>query len=575
MKRKSIFWASIGAIFLMSLWLRQTFPIFAIGPAGYDDLLFIKLAAYLGAGQWLGPYNNLTMAKGGAYSLFLVANHFIGLPLKITEQIVYLSVSLYFSLNVGRLFRSGLAVLVCFLLLAFNPIFWNSGVAGRLVREGLYGSLSLLLFALAIQIFLLDRSRVLGADIRAKLPVLAGFGVTAGVYWLTREEGVWLLPTLMVLVIYWMVRRWPRYGTDGFAAVIGQLVIFLTLPAAAFFLVVGAVDAVNYVKYGVFRNNDFRSADFQAAYGALSRIRHEHWQPYVVFPKDARVKAYAVSPHARELKPYFEGPGGEGWRKVGCDQTATSPCPEILSGWFMWALRDAVAASGHYSSASAAMSYYRWLASEVNEACDRGTIQCGPRRDSMIPPWHSQYAVDTLEASKRVYLRLITLDWAPVVIEPSFGTEEQLGLFSLVTNGPLVLADQVCGANSRDVEKVGGKVHFCSPRDRIRLAMSKWIAHLQVLWNVVAIPAAMLAWVALLAFSVVRGHWHSGHVLVAALMAAIVTRVGLLGFLDATSIPSNNMLYLSPVVPMALSLVPCVPWLGIALAKEARHEPEA
>jgi len=62
---------------------------------------------------------------------------------------------------------------------------------------------------------------------------------------------------------------------------------------------------------------------------------------------------------------------------------------------------------------------------------------------------------------------------------------------------------------------------------------------------------------------------------VAALMAAIVTRVGLLGFLDATSIPSNNMLYLSPVVPMALSLVPCVPWLGIALAKEARHEPEA
>ena len=33
-------------------------------------------------------------------------------------------------------------------------------------------------------------------------------------------------------------------------------------------------------------------------------------------------------------------------------------------------------------------------------------------------------------------------------------------------------------------------------------------------------------------------------------------RVLLLGFLEATSIPSNNMLYLSPALPLALALIP-------------------
>ena len=47
------------------------------------------------------------------------------------------------------------------------------------------------------------------------------------------------------------------------------------------------------------------------------------------------------------------------------------------------------------------------------------------------------------------------------------------------------------------------------------------------------------------------------------LAAALGTRVVLLGFLEATSIPSNNMLYLSPVAPIALALVPAV-LFGIA-----------
>lgn len=40
-----------------------------------------------------------------------------------------------------------------------------------------------------------------------------------------------------------------------------------------------------------------------------------------------------------------------------------------------------------------------------------------------------------------------------------------------------------------------------------------------------------------------------------ALFVAMLSRVGLLGFLEATSLPSNNMLYLLPAVPVSLFFV--------------------
>jgi len=350
------------------------------------------------------------------------------------------------------------------------------------------------------------------------------------------------------------------------------MLIFLATPAIAFSLVVGAVNTVNYYHYGRFQNNEFRSADFQAAYGALSRIEPAQWTPYVVFPQDAREKAYSVSAAARELKPFFEGEGGERWRKAGCEQTGKTPCPEILAGWFMWALRDAVAAAGYYRNASEASAFYWRLEREVNAACDRGDIPCGSKKKSLIPPWHPEYFAETLAASRMVFSNLITLGNTPVRIEPSIGSEQQLALFKLVTNGPLASREDICSGyvTYKGVDYQPGD---CSPRDRIRLKLAEKIARFQGVLTAVAVPGAILIWAVLLVVSIVRRRWHPGHVIVAALLAAIAARVILLGFLEATSIPFN-MLYLSPVVPMALVLAPCVIFLGITLGnKEEGRRP--
>ncbi|MBK8993847.1 MAG: hypothetical protein IPM40_20390 [Gammaproteobacteria bacterium] len=263
---------ALGLIFLVSMWVRSAFPIVALAPAVHDDALFVWLADQIGKGNWLGEYNNLTHAKGIGYSLFLVANDFIGSPLKLAEHALYLGAALYLALLLGGLYRTRWASLATFALLAFIPIAWHPGASARVMREGLYITLSLLLLALAIRCFVLSKSASIAGELREKWLPLLLMGLVAGLYWLTREEGVWLLPSLAITVSYWFWSR--RLVLRPWRATLQ----FLALPLLPALLVIGTVNALNYHWYGVFRNNDFRSADFLSAYGALSRIRHDQRQ---------------------------------------------------------------------------------------------------------------------------------------------------------------------------------------------------------------------------------------------------------------------------------------------------------
>ena len=137
----------------MSLWMRAGFPVYAIGNANYDDVLFLRLAGRLGSGAWLGPYDTTTLVKGPLYPLFIACSFVLQLPLKFAEQIVYLLSSLLMSWLIYSRFpgqRAGAALAVMtMLLLAFNPFLWTLDLS-RVIREGLYISLSLGVVGLSV-----------------------------------------------------------------------------------------------------------------------------------------------------------------------------------------------------------------------------------------------------------------------------------------------------------------------------------------------------------------------------------------------------------------------------------------
>src|SRR5215813_118144 len=77
--------AAFGALTALKLWFTAAQLMGAVVPAGYDDGLYLTLAHHLIHGEWLGPYNIVTLLKPPGYPLWIAANSFIGLPLHVTE----------------------------------------------------------------------------------------------------------------------------------------------------------------------------------------------------------------------------------------------------------------------------------------------------------------------------------------------------------------------------------------------------------------------------------------------------------------------------------------------------------
>lgn len=517
------------ALFGFSMWLRGAFPILGLGHGEWDDMLFVRMSAHIRDGDWLGPYGSLTLAKGSAFATFVAANELVGIPFKLTEHFLYLGASWFFAESLARVIRTRWAFLVLFAILALNPIAWSPEVGGRLVRENLYSPLAVFLLGMAFRLYLGKNGATSRPNRREWLLPLA-FGATGGVFWVTREEGLWIVPALVTLIAAWLARTARGNGPRGTAVLAAT---HLAIPIGGFLIVVLAINTLNHHYYGTFRNNDFRSRDFQAAYGALSRIEHDDFARFVVFPKDARARAYSVSSAARELAPSFEGERGRFWAGVGCEQTSIRRCDEILSGWFMWALREAVERAGHYRTAREAESFYLALAAEIDGACDAGRIPCGPARRTLVPPWRSDFAAWSVQSAIGIGATLLTLGHMSVRIVASVGTDEQLGLMARMTHYPL--------ATRTDPHPAG-----------IRYMITRAITESEHLLHMIAAPAGLMAFLIVVSTT----GFTPAAIGLLSILVAVATRIALLAFLDATSIPSNNLLYLSPAVPFSLVFGP-------------------
>ncbi len=423
----------------VSLWLRSVFPVFAVGASGHDDMLFVDLAQNL-AFNWLGPYSQYTLAKGMFYPLFILTAFFLGIPVKLAEHAAYLGACGFAAWLVVRLSGNRWLGLVLFVVLAFNPVLWTPNLA-RVIREGVYVPLSLALVTLAAAALLLRGPQAISP--RRYLAILLVLGIIGADFWLTREEGLWILPALLLLLLYAAAREWLDWRRHPSQTLLLRRILSLAaaiaIPAAVFVTVTGAVAGINYWRYGLFTTNEFRLPSFKRAYGALARIQHNEWRRYVVFPRDARARAYSVSPAARELEPYFEGPRAEGWRKTGCEAMKLTRCPEIPAAWFMWSLREAVEAAGHYRSGGEADAYYGRLASEINAACDASHIPCLPPRATMATPFRWHYLSDAL-APARTLVGMLTHPHG-VAVATSVGAAPELAFFEEMV-GPLARAPQ-------------------------------------------------------------------------------------------------------------------------------------
>ncbi len=505
----------------------------------HDDRLFVNLAASIADGRWLGEYNDLTLAKGPGYPLFLAACELTGFSAYLAQHLLYVAACLALLVAiapwVGRRWVLGLAAA----WLVLNPATWAAPPL-LFLREGVYGSL--LLMTTAALVALACRER-LGRW--AVVTWSIALGLSLAWIWVTREEAVEVAVPCGVAALAFLVLSRRRRSFDAVRPVVALLIPLVMLATVAL-----TVRSLNRSAYGIPVTTEFRAPEFLSAYGALTRVRHARPRRLVPVPRETRLRIYPVSPAFAELRPFLEGPLGWGWAELGAFQLEGERVDEIAGGYFQWAFRDAVELAGHYGSGREAMDFYRRMASEIDRACADGRLSCGPPRATMRPPWRWS-DLPAVGRTAAHYLReLVTMGrcHTPLGVV-STGDPAGIALFGFVSNDCIA------------PPAVSGRAGEAGGEDRGRVRLLVLVEEVYRLLMPVAVVAAVVV-LGLVAARRVRRH-DQLLAAVAVTGATLFAHLGVVVVAVALALPSLLERYLNPawhLLPAVVVLILVLPW---------------
>jgi len=427
--RKPVAWiAAIALTSMVSVLLRSQIPLSTLTPrAGrFDDSLMVRGAGYLERGQWLGPFDLLTLSKGPSYPMFIALTDKIGISLKVGEQLTYLLAALCLAGCVWVVTHRRALSFAVYFVLAFDPVKFGE-VDGRILRDGWSSSLALLFFA---SFFL----ALYGALTRVRIVWVIAFSLLSGLsgaaFLLCREEGAWLVPSLAVVALglclsgflKWRRRTPVPRDTSPLFRNGMRVGLALVITVVALYAPIAGVKLKNQEVYGSALTNDMSAGWIFRAYADWSRVKAGTPRRYVPISRTQRQAVYQISPAARQLMPTLEDPHN-GSLSGGC--TTVKVCDDFTGGWMIWAMRSGAANAGHFGSESEAQAYFHQISDDISRACNRGSLLCAdrlpaalqPLQRASLRPWLRSLA----DLSRTVALTsdLATLQTLPMGITPA------------------------------------------------------------------------------------------------------------------------------------------------------------
>ncbi|WP_158413156.1 hypothetical protein [Baaleninema simplex] len=430
MLRRSI-WLWAIALALLKLWAIAHLPIRAF-PATHDHLRYVIVASNLLDASV--PYGELVLARQPGYPGFIALSYLLGIPLRIFQEFFYLAAGGFLAAALYRWVRRPQIVLLWLVLYNFAPFsyHWNR----QTLQEVLYLPLTA-----AIVAGLLNLLKDSDNPRRFLLDSLI-LGLILALFWNTRPEGIWIVPT--IALIYGILgisaisktRKHPKALSPSSPLPLSPssplplspssplplspssplplspspslrtLTYSILFTLAPIVFVTSTFAFANYLQYGIYNTYDLKAPGLTAAYSSLRRVSPERHRPQIAIPRETREEIYAVSPSFERLQDSLEIESDRGWRQVSCEMGI---CEDYAAGVFFWALRDAVEEEGYYQSAPETEAFYEQIALEIETACDRDLLRCKSRNiASFVPSLSWDILQPWLQSSLRLSYNLTT-----------------------------------------------------------------------------------------------------------------------------------------------------------------------
>lgn len=412
-----LLWLLVILLALFKLSLVGWWPFLSLTHLRHDTQIFINQAIFLLEGDWLGPYSEYTLMKGPATSIWVALMNFLGIPLLMSHHLLYLAASILLLLAFRRLTSSNGYLLFLFALLHFNPFTFNYGAIASAFRGMLHQPLVLGLLALSITLFI-----DLVSFRRTNTWLCVLFGTMLFLFWINREEGIWIVPWLAWLVLVALVRAWQaRWRADRIRT--RDLVAVVFIPLAIWSTGTVAIAWKNHNEYGVFAVVELNTPQFEHAFGGMIGITPERWRPDRAASSDVLDKLYSL-------------PSGS---ELDLDHKTSESRKSIPSLMLPWKFRTAVANAGYYEEGGqAVLNYYDRLGEEIESACDEGRFECEKPMFGLLPPMHPGYATRFPGAFRTVLQRALDIEYSMTIHDfHSTGTPTDRAFVSRLVNAPI------------------------------------------------------------------------------------------------------------------------------------------
>lgn len=417
--KNTIFIGYIILILLIRLYLATGVRVWAFVTNHYDDGMMLKDAASLIANNWLGAFDQYTLAKGITFPLYLMLLHKIGLPFLFSNVLMCFIASFVFIMVFRKIIPNKIVLSIIYTVLMFNPIASASWTFNRVYRDSLYSYLVVILFSIIIKIYLNRKGNISKNFL---------FSIVAGIFlsatWLAREDSPWVVPFVgMALIITACFILFDKQVKQK----VMRLVVLAIIPILLVCSII-TVSTINYIHYGVFITNEYTGGYLPKLFKALTIIQPDEWMPQVPIPKSTREKAYEVSPTFAKLKPVLENHTFvvEGKGNASCSMLA-------------WAVIDSVQWYG-LKDAKSSQEFYKKSAEEINSAIEKGKL---PVRGGYLfmfeSPWDNRYIkplIKSLGETLRMTIHMSEFENKPLSDQNmgGMGSNEQVRNLEYITN---------------------------------------------------------------------------------------------------------------------------------------------
>jgi hypothetical protein len=404
-----------------------------IRPFPYDEAAYIMQAK---AGYWGNAFNAWTYTRQPGFPLFIAASARLGLPLRITFELMWILTALMVARACRRAGLHASGRLLLFALLLFHP--FATQLFCRALADNLYTAAWLLFTVATASAISCEGPRPMR---RWGFLAAATAAVTAN----TRQETVliYTLGALAAGVVFLSARR-----TDVPVRALRRqrLLAGVLLPMLVTF---GSVQCVNFANWrciGAYVGCDWALPGFKALYRTLLAIRPEHPSLLVPIATDVRAKAAAASPTFARLLPIIQA--GERWAPYRRDGERITGVPGEPGPFNLQCIHDGLWELHEDRFASAAeYDQFCWqIVNELRGAAQRGQLPLRWAPLSFVPPEWGQLALAVPRAIPVCWERMTTIGFDRAQLYP-VGPDERRGfdemalrrtsLVALERRGPL------------------------------------------------------------------------------------------------------------------------------------------